>query len=253
MRIVTNTKLAQRNRQIATYLFIVTLVMLIGGFFLVNQSLFTNEAPDDLMLLLQSLILPLAFILTLISVRMTNLWARQPRPEDALDEALSGINKKSILYNYYHFPIRHLLICPQGVYVLVTRWHDGSYSVNGSDKGDQWRSHQGFFGRFFTTLRMDGIGNPTKDAQRLVEHARKLLAPIAPDVKVEALVVFLSPSVELEMNNPSLTVLYADPREEESLKNFLRESNANSGKKVNLPLSDEQIAAFEKATLPANA
>jgi hypothetical protein len=253
MRTVTNTKLAQRNRQIATYLFIVTLVMLIGGFFLVNQSLFTNEAPDTAVLILQSIILPLAFILTLISVRMTNLWARQPRPEDALEEALSGINKKSILYNYHHFPVRHLLICPQGVYVLVTRWHEGSFSVKASDKGDVWRSLQGFFGRFFTTIRMDGIGNPTKDAHRLTEHARKLLAPIAPDVKIEPLIVFLSPNVELDIDNPSVTVLYADPREEESLKNFLRESNANTGKKISLPLTDEQISAFEKGFLPADA
>ena len=80
MRVINNTKLAKRNRQIASYLFIVTMLVLVGSFFLVNQSLFTGSAETSLILLLQGLSLPVAFILTIISVRMTNLWAREPRP-----------------------------------------------------------------------------------------------------------------------------------------------------------------------------
>jgi hypothetical protein len=247
MRVITNTKLAKRNRQTATYLFLVTLALLIGGFFLVNQSLFTGEEPDPLSLILQALVLPASFIMTLFSVRMTNLWARTPRPEDALEEALGGLNKKSILYNYHHLPLRHLLICPQGVYAIVTRWHDGIHSVD----NDVWRTQQGFFARFFTTLRMDGIGNPTRDAQRQAQHAQKLLDAHAPGLKVEPLVVFISPNVELHVGKSSVPVLYADPREDTNLINYLRNLNLEAGKKQTLPLSDEQIAAFEAATIPA--
>jgi len=245
MRVVTNTPLVKRNRQAATYLFLLTLALLIGGFFLVNQSLLTGEEPDALSLILQALVLPTSFIMTLVSVRMTNFWARTPRPEDALEEALSGLNKKSILYNYHHLPLRHLLISPQGVYAIVTRWHDGIHSVD----NDLWRTQQGFFARFFSTLRMDGIGNPTREVLRQAQHAQKLLEAHAPGVKVEPLIVFISPNVELDIGTSSVPVVYADPREDQSLINYLRTINAEAGKKQTLPLSDEQISAFEAATL----
>ncbi|MGB1288493.1 MAG: hypothetical protein ACPG7F_18305, partial [Aggregatilineales bacterium] len=139
MRVVTNRKLVKRNRQLATYLFLGTFVALVGGFIFINISFFNEDiaADDASLLLLQSLILPVAFILTLFSVRMTNLWARQPYPEKAIEEGLKGLSKKSILYNYYHIPARHVLICPQGVFAIVTRWHNGSYTAEGT----KWKSH----------------------------------------------------------------------------------------------------------------
>jgi hypothetical protein len=76
MRVVMNKKLAERNRRIATYFFLATLVLLIGGFIFVNYSLFTGEIATTLITLLQCLILPVAFLLTIFSVRMTNIWAR---------------------------------------------------------------------------------------------------------------------------------------------------------------------------------
>ncbi len=77
--------------------------------------------------LVQTAILPIAFITTIVSVRMTNLWVRQPRPEVVIREGLKGLSNKSVLYSYYHFPARHVLICPQGVFAMVTRFQDGRY------------------------------------------------------------------------------------------------------------------------------
>ena len=84
MRIVTNSRLASRNRKLATNLFLLTFVLLIGGFIFINLGLFTGDtetARDPLILMAQAVAMPIAFILTLFSIRMTNLWARRPYPD----------------------------------------------------------------------------------------------------------------------------------------------------------------------------
>lgn len=250
MRVETNTKLAERNRKLANYLFFSTLFVLIAGFFFVNATTFAEGDQIDMgIFFLQALVLPVAFVMTLISIRMTNLWARPPRPERVLPDALKSLSKKSVLYNYYHLPIRHLLICPQGVFVIVTRWHDGRFEV----KGDQWRSLANPISRFLSTLRMDGVGNPTEEAQRLAQMATKLLEPFAPDVQVQPIIVFVNPRAQLTIENPTVPVVYGDSKNKPNLKDLMRDlylkKSGDAQSKAALPLTDEQIAAFEKATL----
>jgi len=249
MRIVTNQKLTTRNRQLTNYTFIITLVVLVGGFFLVNQSLFTGEAPENsLVLILQSLILPAAFVMTLFSVRMTNLWGRRPYPEEAIQEGLKGLSTKSVIYNYHHLPARHVLICPQGIFPIVTRWHDGQFSV----EGRKWTTHKSALSRILSAIRMDGIGDPSYDCQRAEEQVRKLLTDIDSDVEVQPLIVFINPKVELlEIKDPEYPVLYADSKKKPNLTDYLRELKRQSDNDTRniMPLTDEQIEAFEEATL----
>lgn len=249
MRVVTNKKLAKRNRRTATYLFLATLGLLIGGFIFINYSLFTNTAPASEIIVLQALVLPAALVFTLVSVRQTNLWARRPYPEDAIEEGLKGLSRKSILYSYYHFPARHILIAPQGVFAIVTRWHDKKYS----NAGDKWKTQQNIVSRWFSAFRMDGVGNPTRDAERAARHVKSILDDIAPDVEVYPLVVFTDPAVELDLEDPEVPVLYADDKQKPNIKAYLREMNKEQSdkqkQKSNMPLTDEQIEAFEEATI----
>ncbi len=253
MRIVTNKKLARRNRRITNYLFLGTFGALILGFIVINASLVTGDAPDTLTLIAQSAVLPVAFILTIVSVRMTNLWARVPRPEKAIEDGLKGLSNKSVLYNYYHFPARHVLICPQGVFAIVTRWHDQAFTFNEG----KFRSRRNAISKMFSAIRMDGVGKPLRDAEFARDHIQRSIDEIAPDVTVQALVVFIDPSASVEFETkPKIPVLYADPKMPPNLKDFMRDAkrqlNEASGdtKNVNLmPLSDEQIEAFEEATL----
>ena len=252
MRIVTNKRLVDRNKKISTYLFFGTFAVLIAGFVFINQSIFTGEAPPLWIVLAQALVLPVAFGLTLASVRMTNLWARQPRPEAAIPEGLKGLSTKSTLYNYLHFPARHVLICPQGIFAIVTRWHDSSFSV----ENDQWTSHQKIWSRIASAIRFDGIGNPHRDAEKAVAKVKEFLTPIAPDVDVKPLIVFVEPDVQLNIKSTSIPVLYADPKREPSLKSYLRDLNreqsgddASDKRRNELPLTDEQLEAFDKATM----
>lgn len=254
MRVVTNQKLVDRNRRIATWLFLATLVVLVGGFILINYSVFTGSAPPGVIIILQALLLPVALALTLVSVRMTNHWARKPYPEEVFDESVKGLSRKSILYHYYHFPARHVLIAPQGVFAIVTRWHDGKFSV---DDEDQWKTHKNAFLRVFSLMRMDGIGNPTDEARQAAEHVQEQLAEIAPDVEVQPLILFINSNADLEIGDVSVPVLYADDKVKPNLTDHLRSLNKqtdskNKGnQKATLPLTDEQIEAFEARTIDA--
>ncbi len=253
MRVVTNKKLARRNRKITNYLFFGTFGALILSFFVINASLITGDIPDSLGVIAQSAMLPIAFILTVASVRMTNLWARSPRPEKAIADGLKGLSNKSVLYNYYHFPARHVLVCPQGVFAIVTRWHDQEYSY----RDGKFRSHRSFISKFFSLFRMDGIGKPLRDAELARQEVQRAIDEIAPDVEVQALLVFVDPSVKINFEDEVDTpVLFADTRLSPNMKDFMRDAKrqlseaAGSAKNASLmPLTDEQIEAFEKATI----
>ena len=254
MRLKTNKKLARRNRQITNYLFFGTFGALILGFVVINASLFDTQVPDTLTLIAQSAILPIAFVLTIVSVRMTNLWARRPRPEDAIEGGLKGLSNKSVLYNYYHFPARHVLICPQGVYAIITRWHDQSFTYR---KG-KFRSHKNVLSKFFSAIRFDGVGRPLRDAEFARAQVQRAIDKIADDVEVQPLVVFVDPAAEIDFEDePELPVLYADSKKSPNLKDFMRDAKreldqaAGDAKARNaslMPLTDEQIDAFEAAT-----
>ena len=250
MRIVTNHKLVKRNRQMATWLFLGTLGILVGGFIFINYTFFTGDVPSNWIVLGQAVALPVVFIMTIYSVRMTNLWARQPYPDKAIEEGLKGISKKSILYNYYHSPARHILIAPQGVFAITTRWHDGKFTVEGED----WKSHKGAMSRFFSAMRMDGVGNPMEDARKATRHVQNIFDDIAPDIEVKPLVIFVSDDVEIEITEPEIDVLYTNEKQVPNLSEYMRELNRQQKEhmqqKVVLPLTDEQIATFEATTLP---
>ncbi|MEP7292454.1 MAG: nuclease-related domain-containing protein [Chloroflexota bacterium] len=242
MRVETNEKLARRNRKIAQYLFFATFGILILGFIFINQQARTlTEDNVALVTLLQTAMLPVAFITTIISVRMTNLWVRQPRPEVVIPEGLKGIGNKSVLYNYYHLPARHVLIAPQGVFAIVTRFQDGRFNV----EGDRWSTNKSLLSRIFSIFRFDSIGNPTADAQRAAAHVKKLLEPIASNVEVHPMIVFTSPRAEVTATSSTVPIVFPTGKKVLPIKDALREVAKDS----RMPLTPEQIQAFEQATV----
>lgn len=220
MRIVTNTELVKRNRRTANILFFFSMGVLIAGFLVANLQL---SATDSTMLalsvILPWIVLPVGLISTLTSVRMTNLWVRRPRPEEAIPAGLKGVSKRSSFYSYYHFPARHVLIAPQGVFAIITRWQDGSYVVN----GDQWKVQGGILSTLGRFLRRDSVGNPSEEARKAAAHVKALLANDAPGVEVQPLIIFVDPRARLEIENPTVPVLFADETKEPNLRDYLRE------------------------------
>ena len=242
MRVETNERLARRNRQIAQYLFFATFGVLILGLIFINQQTASLNSTNVLpVTLLQAAVLPIALITTVISVRMTNLWVRQPRPEAVIREGLKGISNKSVLYSYYHFPARHVLICPQGVFAMVTRFQDGRFAV----EGDRWFTQKSAISRVLSIFRFDSVGDPTADALRAAAHVQKLLQPIAPNVEVHPVIVFVDPKAEVTITKPTVPVVYPLGKKSPVLKDLLRDT----GKDSRMSLTPEQIQAFEEATL----
>ncbi|HUN10154.1 MAG TPA: nuclease-related domain-containing protein [Aggregatilineales bacterium] len=237
MRIETNARLVSRNKRLATVMFFVSMAVLIGGFFLITATQGVAAQAEDsgsflASSLLSTLVLPASLICTIFSVRLTNLWLRQPRPEEAIKEGLKGISKKSTLYNYYHFPARHVLISPQGVFAIVTRFQEGKFSV----EGDKWKTAGGALTAVTRFFRQDHIANPTHDALRAAEHVQKLLDSKMPGVHVQPLIIFVDPRAQIEAINPQVPVLYADERKEPNLRDYLREISDRQTK-----LSEEQV------------
>jgi hypothetical protein len=245
MRVETHDRLVKRNRQIAQYLFFGTFAILIGGLFVINSQATDQQSNLAIIALLQALLLPIAFISTIISVRMTNLWVRVPRPENVIREALKGLSNRSVLYNYFHIPARHVLICPQGVFAMVTRYQDGSYVV----EDDRWRTQRSLPGRLLSLLRFDSIGNPTDDALRAAEHLQKLLQPIAPNITVQPLIVFTDPRASVEVISSSVPVVQMEPKANKKVLQLKDIIKSVGGKPQTDPLTPDQIAQFEAATL----
>lgn len=249
METIINNPLVERNRRIATWLFLGTFLILAGSFIYFNYAIFTQTGDSGTLLVLQALALPVIFVMTIFSIRMTNLWNREPHPENALAEGLKSLSKKSLIFHYHHLPARHVLIAPQGVFAIVTRWHEGKITVD----GEKWKTDKSGVSQFLSNLRMDGVGNPSDEARKAAAHVQKLLKDIAPNVEVQPLVVFVSPKAVLEISNPSVPVLYADESKDPSLNDYMRKLNEqqrpDKQAKVKLPLTDEQIEAFKQATL----
>lgn len=248
MRVVTNEPLVEKNKTWATRLFFFSLAVLFGGFFIANGQLLglniVDEIGTDLYLLLMPLVLAVGFTTTVISVRMTNLWIRQPRPEEVIKEGLKGISNKSGLYSYHHLPARHVLVCPQGLFVIVTRFQEGQYGV----KGSRWRTFRNPISRLLSIFRFDGIGNPTVEAQQAAEYVRFLVEDYDPDLHPQPLIVFTDPRAEIKIEDPDVPVLYADSKKEPSLKSYIKglDKSPSLGEPDQL---DQFIQEFEAVTL----
>lgn len=245
MRVELNQELVNRKRKHAQYLFFISMGILIASFVIINPQLITGQTtePDFFMaVILPTLVLPIALVVTLASVNMTNQWIRQPRPEHLLQEGIKGLSNKSVLYQFYHSPANHVLICPQGVFAIVTRYQNGTHRVN----GDSWSTDSSFFGRLLRVFRRDGIGDPTKEAREAAAHVQGLIAPIAPEVTVQPLIVFTDSTAQIIAENPTVPVLFANPKTEPNLIDYMRKLP----KEGYQTLTREQIAAFEAATLP---
>lgn len=249
MRVETNAKLIERCRKLAQYLFFGSFGVLVIWLITSTQQMTSLETQNIFMaVILPSILLPAAFATSILSVRFTNLWVRQPRPEEVIRANLKGLSNKSVLYNYYHIPARHVLITPQGVYAIITRFQDGHYSV----KADKWQSHKNALSQIASLFRFDGIGNPTEDAKRAAAHLEALLKPIAPDTPVQPLIVFVDTKVQVDIDQSSIPVLFTDAKNSPTLKDFMRDEIQRKSKDMRdakLSLSQEQIQAFEAATL----
>lgn len=241
MQIVTNEPRVKRSRLIAQVLFIASLAILIGGLLFTNTiALSTNT-----LMIVPCIVMPIGLITTLISVRLTNQYVRPPHPQDAIREGVRGISRDGILYNYVA-PVDHVLVAPYGVFTFTTRFQDSRFKVEG-DKWDSWKA-RGPLAPLFLFLKQEGLGDPFKQATSEAETVQAIVDKALPgaDIKVQPIVVFTSSRATLEVIDPTIPVVYADPKKKPSLKNQLRDEKHREDAPL---LTAEEIEAIDDAIL----
>jgi hypothetical protein len=241
MRVVTNEQRIKRGRQVGTVMFFVSLVILIGGLILTNFFALSTEV----LMAVPCLVLPLGLITTVISVRLTNQYVRQPRPEIVLREGLQGINRRSILFNY--FPTaNHILLTPHGIYSITTRFQTTRFKV----EGEKWTNYKarGPLAPFFLFIKQEGLGDPFAEAR---EDAKKVQAVVDKAVLdsgivVQPLVIFISGRAGVEIIDPAIPVAYASPQKKPSIKALLRDDKKEKQKDDFQAFDEEEMQAIEE-------
>lgn len=210
MKIITNQKIIKRNSRIGQITSIVALAILGVGMYI------TFSRPELIGLSLGALLL--GFALSQIGIYFTNRWGRHPRPDEQIDDALKGLDKRYSLY-HYQTPASHLLVGPCGVWVLIPKNQRGviTYQKN------RWRQKGGgLLLAYLKIFAQEGIGRPDLEIESETDGVRKMLKSKLPDIDlppVKAALIFTHPDVEVEVEDapaPTLHVL--------QIKDFIRKT-----------------------------
>jgi hypothetical protein len=198
MNIYRNEKLIKRNARIAQIGLVVTLAILVGGMLLAFQR------PEEI--LLSYGILIVGFILFQITVYFQNRWGRKPRPDMMLDAALKGLDKRNSLYHYLS-PVNHLLVGPNGIWVLLPFYQRGTIRFENGRYKQTGRS------LYWKIFGQEGLGRPELEIEADKASMDKFLKERFPDQefpRIEAVLVFTDPrtvvDIPSEAEPPAATI-----------------------------------------------
>jgi len=216
MRIVTNTKLINRNVTIARYAGTGGLVLLIGAFLL---NLYALSQPQNVQLVTYVFAAFLVgFALTTVGTMFQNRWGR--RPDTGLAEGLKGLDDRYHLYNY-RLGASHVLIGPNGLTVLLPKYQAGRITY----QAGKWRHPGGPRGFLTFFAPRDPLGNPAAEAAGEVEALNGFLKKRAPEVAVapQALIVFLHSGAEVVAKDSPIAAVHV-----KQLKDHIRRQPKNA-------------------------
>ncbi len=211
MRIYVNEKKVRFRSRVGSIASLIGLVVLIAGMIITLRI--QPGSPDYAFWIAVAMgALVIGFFAAQIGNYNIRHFARKPRLDQMLDQALKGFDDK---YEIYHWilPADHVLLGPAGLYVFVLRdTRDPVQAV-----GARWkqpfslRRVLGFFGQ-------EGLGDPVREAIGEAERLEKWLHQVLPDVNVDVqpLVYFVQP-VPIERESPAVPPVL--PKE---LKKYLR-------------------------------
>lgn len=206
MKIITNTKVVQRNKNIGKVLTIVSLAVLAGGLVL---SL--NGDPQNITYSYLALII--GFMTSQFGIFFTNRFGRSPRPDERISAELKGLDDRYFLY-HYATAVSHLLVGPSGLWVLMPFNQQGTITY---EKGKYKQKGGNLYLKIFA---QEGLGRPDKDTQYACEDMQKYLAKRmdADSIPaINALVVFTNPKADVKAPEAPFPTVVA-----EKMKDFLR-------------------------------
>jgi hypothetical protein len=218
-------KMRKRSQQ-AT---LVGFLFLIGGFVLVFieiQNLF----------LFQLLALLVGWIMSQIGIYLAHRYARSPRPDEVLDEAVKPVGRNSRLYHYV-LPAPHVLLAPAGPIVFNLKYQSGDITAY----DDKWNQKGIGFRRFFG---QEGLGNPARETEKMIAALASYIrehAPEVDEVPIGALIVFTSKDIKnLDVKGSSIPAMHYS-----KVKGFLKQKGL--GKSLPQDHYDALLRAFDDA------
>lgn len=232
MRIVTNEHLIKRNARMGQIVSLGGLVLLVAGLVIS----FTN--PDQVGLSLAGLLL--GFALSQIGIYLGNRYARVPRPDQALNDALKGMDRYHTLYHYIA-PTAHLLAGPSGLWVLIVKPQRGNITY---EKG-RWRQRGGFGLAYMKIFAQESIGRPDLEIGGEVASMKKFLEKEIPAFdfpEPQAILAFSNSKVEVNANDAPIPTLPI-----KKIKEMIRKSAKDRA----VRLSPEQLESL-RAVLEAD-
>jgi hypothetical protein len=154
----------------------------------------------------------------------------------------SGLGDDYLLINDAGFKdgfgnIDHIVVGPNGVFVIETKNYAGKVICH----GDEWSRKPGRSKRSQLQLGFN-IGSPSRQVKRNVGRVRRAVIAVEgtglSDVWVDGVLVFSNPAVDLEVHEPSVTILKV-----RELVDFIRL------RKIGSPLSSSEVSSAGKGIL----
>jgi hypothetical protein len=235
MNINRNDPLIKRNARIGQVTMFVALAVLAGGMFISFQ--YPEWANWSFLALI------LGFILSQVGIYYSNRYSRKPRPDELIDQALKGMDKKFAIYHYLT-PATHLLVGPSGLWVLLPYYQRGTITFA---KG-RWRQQGGgLMYQYLKLFAQEGLGRPDMDVANqtsaLQEFLKKRL-PAESLPEIQAALVFTSPKAQIAIPEdetpPAETILLKD------LKELIRKSGKSK------TISQDKVKLIQDALLSRN-
>lgn len=229
MVILRDDKKIERYRQISRYTSFIGIAALLAGL----GFLFWG---GENALLYQLLALGFGWAISQVGIYLGHRYVRTPRPDEILDDILKHVARDGRLYHYI-LPASHVLLLPSGIIIFNAKYQVGRISV----EGDKWTQSGVGLRKYFG---QEGLGNPSKEADRLVGAMANYIRKNAPDVDevpIAPIIVFTTKKIEsLDTENSRIPAMHYS-----KLRGFLRQ------KKDTLPPMDPADyaairAAFDK-------
>ncbi len=218
-------KMKKRSQQ-AT---LVGFLFLIGGFILVFIEI-------QNLILFQMIALLAGWILSQIGIYLAHRYARSPRPDEVLDQAVKPVGRNSKMYHFV-LPAPHVLLSPAGPIVFNLKYQSGDIYAD----GDKWRQKGIGFRRFFG---QEGLGNPAKETEKMIANLAGYIRENASgvdEVPIGALIVFTSKDIKnLDVKESSIPAMHFS-----KVKGFLKQKGL--GKSLPKADYDALEEAFDAA------
>ncbi len=208
MKIVTNEGLIQRNARIGQVTSLAGLIILLAATYLNFRN------PEQVGLLWAGVLA--GFLLSQVGIYFGNRYVRRPRPDELINKALKGLNRRYTLY-HYSTPSSHLLVGPAGIWVLSPQHQRGVISY----ESGRWRQRGG--GVFLLLQKIfaqEGLGRPDrKVAEEVSSLERSMRQELGEDEipQINGAILFTNDAAQIDANGSPVPALHT-----RKLKDFIR-------------------------------